>query len=139
MNANGLMTLMFEPDFNNVDMARASLQGICAECFGSGDGRGAEFCVATTEAMNNVVEHSGSRVVRVEVIRTPEVLTLRVINDGAPFDPTAAFAELSEEGLLERDEGGYGLYLIRELCDRFTYEYRDSCNVWILQKFIMLS
>lgn len=130
------LTMEFGAHFRNVDIARAALQGISVDCFGTDTGRAAELIIAVTEAMNNAVEHSGSAAIKVEVIRDEKELKVLVISSGPPFDPTDAAAELVEEEILERDEGGYGLYLIRELVDSFAYEYRDSCNIWVLSKLI---
>lgn len=131
-----MLTMEFGAHFRNVDIARAALQGIIADCFGKDTERAVDLNIAVTEAMNNAVEHSGSIAIKVEVIRDEKELRVLVISSGPPFDPTDAAAELVEEEMLERDEGGYGLYLIRELVDRFAYEYRDSCNIWVLSKSI---
>lgn len=131
-----VLAMEFEADFRNVDIARAALQGICAECFGKDAERAADITMAANEAMNNAVEHTSSKQVKLEVGWNGSELRVFVISDGPPFDPVSASAELEQEDMLERDEGGYGLYLIRELVDRFAYEYRDACNVWKLYKFI---
>ena len=129
-----ILTMEFGAHFRNVDIARAALQGISAECFGKGTERAADITMAANEAMNNAVEHSGSTTVRLEVAWNEKGLRVFVSNDGPPFDPVTAAAELNQEDMLERDEGGYGLYLIRELVDRFEYEYNDSRNIWKLYK-----
>lgn len=130
-----LLTMEFEAHFRNVDLARAAIQGISGECFGKDAERAADITMAVTEAINNAVEHSGAAAIKVEVFWDEKELRVLVISAGPPFDPTAVAAELSEEDMLERDEGGYGLYLIRELVDRFEYEYNESCNIWKLVKF----
>lgn len=129
-----MLTLEFEADFSNVDIARAALQGIVAECFGKESERAADMIMATNEAMNNAVEHSGSRTIKMEVGWNEGGLRVFVISDGPPFDPVAAAEGLDREDMLERDEGGYGLYLIREFVDRFDYEYCDAQNIWKLYK-----
>ncbi len=131
-----LMNMEFEAHFRNVDIARAALQGISAECFGKDTERANDIIMAANEAMNNAVEHAGSATVRVEVAWNEKELRVFVISGGAAFDPVAAAEGLSEEDMLERDEGGYGLYLIRELVDSFEYEYCDSFNIWKLRKNI---
>lgn len=129
-----MLTMEFEANFKNVDLARAALQGISAECFGEDTERADDITMAVNEAMNNAVEHTGSTTVKLEVVWDEKKLRVFVISDGPPFDPVAAAAELNQEDMLERDEGGYGLYLIRELVDRFDYEYSDSRNIWKLYK-----
>jgi anti-sigma regulatory factor (Ser/Thr protein kinase) len=131
-----MLTMTFAANFKNVDMARAALQGISSECFGKETEGAADITMAANEAMNNAVEHSGSTMVTVEVARNDNELRVFVVSGGTPFDPVAASADIHQEEMLERDEGGYGLYLIRELVDKFDYEYRDARNVWKLFKFI---
>jgi anti-sigma regulatory factor (Ser/Thr protein kinase) len=134
MMADCMLTMEFEAHFKNVDIARAALQGISAECFGKDSGRAADITIAASEAMNNAVEHSRSTTVSLEVAWNGNELRVCVISGGLPFDPVAQAASLSREDMLERDEGGYGIYLIRELVDSFEYEYRDSRNIWKLYK-----
>lgn len=134
--AERMLTIEFEAHFINVDIARAALQGISAECFGTDTERAADITMAATEAMNNAVEHSGSTAIKLEVILDDNELKILVISAGTQFDPTAVTPALDEVDMLERDEGGYGLYLIRELVDSFEYEYLDSRNIWRLRKII---
>lgn len=129
-----VLHIEFEAHFRNVDIARAALQGISAECFGTDTERAADITMAANEAMNNAVEHTGSTKVTVEVGWNKGELRVLIMSDGPPFDPVAAAEGLSQEDMLERDEGGYGLYLIRELVDRFEYEHRDNRNIWKLYK-----
>ena len=128
------LTIEFEAHFRNVDIVRAALQGISSEYFGKDSERAEDIVMAANEAMNNAVEHTGSATVRIEVICSEESLNVFVISGGPPFDPVSASAGLSEADMMERDEGGYGLFLIRELVDRFEYEYRDARNIWKLYK-----
>lgn len=134
--ADCLLNMEFEADFRNVDTARSALQKICDNCFGAGSERATDIIMAANEAMNNAVEHTGSATVTVEATWDGNVLSIFVTSGGPPFDPVAAAAVLNQEDMLERDEGGYGLYLIRELVDSFEYEYRDARNTWILRKHV---
>jgi anti-sigma regulatory factor (Ser/Thr protein kinase) len=129
-----MLTIEFEASFRNVDMARAALQGICAACFGTDTESAADITMAVNEAMNNAVEHIGSTTIKLEISWDSDGLRVFVISGGPRFDPVVAAADLDQEDMLERDEGGYGLYLIRELVDRFEYEYRDLRNIWKLTK-----
>lgn len=133
-----VLSMEFEADFKNVDIARAGLQGISAECFGVDTERASDITMAATEAMNNAVEHAETKTVRVEALWNEKGLRIQVISGGPPFDPVAASSGLTGEDMLEREEGGYGLYLIRELVDCFEYEYSDSRNIWKLSKYYRL-
>lgn len=136
--AERMLNMEFAARFENVDIARAALQGISAECFGHDSEQASDITMAVNEALNNAVEHTGSTTVRMEVLWNDAELRVLVISDGQFFDPVAASADLNEEDMLDREEGGYGLYLIRELVDCFEYEYRDSRNIWKLSKNIKL-
>lgn len=130
------LTMVFEAVFTNVDFARSALQGICAECFGTDRERASDITMAVNEAMNNAVEHTDATTVTVNITWSGQMLAVSVISAGSKFDPVEKAMALNEEDMLERDEGGYGLYIIRELVDRFEYEYTDSRNIWKLYKML---
>lgn len=133
-----MLSMEFDADFRNVDLARAALQGICADCFGKDLVSASDIVMAVNEALNNAVEHAVSTKIRMELFWSEKELKVFVISGGQRFDPVAAAVGLDQEDMLDRDEGGYGLYLIRELADTFEYEYRDDCNIWKLSKYTKL-
>lgn len=132
------LTIEFEAHFENVNMARAALQGISSAFFGHDRESAADLVMASNEAMNNAVEHTDSTTIRLEVICHKNELEIHVISEGPGFDPVPAAAAIDEHDLQERDEGGYGLYLIYKLVDRFEYEYQNPHNIWKLIKRISL-
>ena len=61
-------------------------------------------------------------------------LKVLITDNGIPFDPTMiekADTTLSAE---ERQIGGLGFLLVRELMDTINYEYTDGKNVLSLRK-----
>jgi len=68
-----------------------------------------------------------------DVVVTPQKIRLEFLDDGAPFDPLAAAPPDLDADLAERDVGGLGLHLIRELANVCHYERRDGCNVLRLE------
>lgn len=130
------LSIAFAADFSSVNLVRAALTGVCADVFGQDHERASDMIMAVNEAMNNAVEHTDSTTVTVELTCTAQELGIFVISTGPVFDPVAAAAELGETDMMAREEGGYGLYLIRELVDRFEYEYRDARNIWKMFKEI---
>ncbi len=91
------------------------------------------------ELVSNLVEHakpSGETpiLVKIEMTTTDDFVTLRVSDEGAPFDPrTLGDPDLSAD-LEGRSVGGLGLYFVRELSDEFEYAYEDGWNVFRLRK-----
>ena len=65
----------------------------------------------------SVTAHAGDGRVRVEVV-----------DDGTPFDPTAAAAPRTDLALDEREVGGLGIHLVRELMDDVRYERAGGRN-----------
>ena len=62
------------------------------------------------------------------------VITLRLIDCGTPYDPLAKpdpDIMLSGE---EREIGGLGIYMVKNMVDKMEYVYRDGCNQLILRK-----
>ncbi|MCF0202095.1 MAG: ATP-binding protein [Bacteroidaceae bacterium] len=64
-------------------------------------------------------------------------ISFKLIDNGKPFDPTQipdADITLSPE---ERNVGGLGIFLIKQLMDSVQYERKDNCNILTLQKNII--
>ena len=81
-----------------------------------------EIELALTEALANVIQHGydgdPSREIVVSVETDERRLVVRIRDWGRPFDPeTYVQRDLDDPG-----EGGYGVYLIRELMDDVTSE-----------------
>jgi sigma-B regulation protein RsbU (phosphoserine phosphatase) len=99
--------------------------------------------LAVEEAVVNVIEHAypfgteGS----VEVTMMSDGHRLKVVIDdtGTPFDPTIekkVDITLSAE---ERQVGGLGILLVRELMDTINYEHINGHNILTLRKKISLN
>lgn len=83
------------------------------------------------EIGGNVVRHgqgrgSGLRHLQVVVDSADTGLVVEIIDDGPPFDPTAAMKPLPA-GLRE-DEGGLGLGLVQALADDLRYRRQEGRN-----------
>lgn len=135
MSDHRRLRISFEPTFNNVDMVRSAVRGVCADFFTLDENAPGimNFCLIVSELMNNAVEHAASRVLDAEIILTEHEAIFRLISAGERFDPTpmAVMPEV-EEG--ELPEGGYGLALIQALADSLEYEYRGRKNMVTLRK-----
>ena len=48
--------------------------------------------------------------------------------EAVPFDVTREGPEVDvDQSAEDRDEGGLGLHLVKEMVDTFDYEYHDGC------------
>ncbi len=95
-----------------------------------------KLCLAIDEVATNIVVHGydeAGRTGRLDVAVEADaaVLTVRLEDDAAPFDPTAHAAPSAEDlarPLEERPIGGLGLMLAAEGVDEFRYERSRGRN-----------
>jgi len=64
-----------------------------------------------------------------ECALTPTQIVLTVADDGPQFDPLAHDVPELERAIDEREIGGLGILLVRELADRCRYARVDGRNV----------
>jgi len=93
--------------------------------------------LAVEEAITNVIVHGYGRQ------GEPIMISCRIstdraevqIADSAPrFDPLSVPEPDVGEGIEQRDVGGLGVYLIRQVMDEVSYRYEDGENILILLK-----
>jgi anti-sigma regulatory factor (Ser/Thr protein kinase) len=86
-------------------------------------------CFIVEELFTNFVKYSvgGRHDIAVSLGHTPRQLTVRLTDfDVAPFDPTRVTAVDIDKPLAERQPGGLGLHLVRQMADTLQYEYTDG-------------
>jgi anti-sigma regulatory factor (Ser/Thr protein kinase) len=86
----------------------------------------ADVRLLVSELVTNSVRHSGLRErdsVRLHVQVTPSTLRVEVADSGEGFEPRRRDADRSRPG-------GWGLYLVEELADRWGVARNHSTRVW---------
>jgi anti-sigma regulatory factor (Ser/Thr protein kinase) len=117
---------------------RRFVSEVCAAIPGApfGDDQVAELHLALTEAAANVFDHAyGGRsgTLRIEALWDDKDLRFRLLDRGQPFDPATAKPPRFDGSV----DGGFGVYIIREIMDVFDYTRGDGgCNVLELVKRI---
>jgi serine/threonine-protein kinase RsbW len=92
--------------------------------------------LAVHEACTNIIDHAYSAQApgRIEIALAMQNLPRRFVavlkDTGLPFDPTT----IPDPNLLEGQERGYGLFLMREILDEIKYEALPDGNRWQLTK-----
>ena len=100
-----------------------------------------QISVAAEEIFVNIANYayrpgSGKATVRVEVTDGPKTVTITFKDGGKPFDPTKKTdpdVTLSAE---EREIGGLGIFMTKQMMDEVIYEYSDGKNILTLKKGI---
>ena len=93
--------------------------------------------LALEEAVSNVMLYAypdTSGQVLVEAEKTDEQVTFTITDSGIPFDPTAQSEPDITLSAEEREVGGLGIHLIRQVMDDIRYERRDGKNILTLVK-----
>jgi anti-sigma regulatory factor (Ser/Thr protein kinase) len=62
------------------------------------------------------------------------MLTIRVMDEGGAFDPTQVPAPPTDIPAENRAPGGIGIFLMRKMADKMSYERRGSLNILSLEK-----
>ena len=90
--------------------------------------------VALDEIASNVINYAWQdgtdHEVCIRIAAQPDAVTLEIIDDGAPFDPSHYPDPLGRP----TRPGGLGIMMVRKLVDEVAYHRRDGSNHTILTK-----
>ncbi|MBQ1317735.1 MAG: ATP-binding protein [Lachnospiraceae bacterium] len=95
--------------------------------------------LAVEEIFVNIASYAyapgkGKALVRVEVSGTPVRVTVTFVDGGVPYDPLAKDDPDVTLSAAEREIGGLGIFLTRQVMDDVAYEYKDGKNILTLKK-----
>ena len=92
------------------------------------------------ELVANIISHgyddTAEHQIHVTLAVEDSVLTLRVEDDGRPFDPLQAPPPDLDLPLEERPVGGLGIHIVRSMMDAVEYQRNGDRNVLIMKKAI---
>lgn len=132
-------TLTLDNDLKSVPKLNAFLDEVC-EAVGFDMASTMQINLAIEEAVVNVMNYAYPAGTKGDVTiqaKSNGTDTFFIISDsGTPFDPTVkpeVDITLSAE---DRDIGGLGIHLIRQIMDQIYYERKDGYNILILTKKI---
>lgn len=96
--------------------------------------------LALEEAVTNVILYAYpdgiDGLVDIEAYIRPDCLEFIISDSGKPFDPTAAPEADVTLGVDERQIGGLGIYLVRNIMDTVSYRYEKGKNILVMIKKI---
>ena len=107
--------------------------------FGCSPRVSAQIDVAVEEVFVNIAHYAyypetGPAVIRVETVREPLQVILTFLDNGQPFDPLVRSEPDIEQPLTDRDPGGLGIFMVRQIMDDVSYEYRNGQNILTFTK-----
>ena len=131
-------TLVLKNDVHEVPKLSTFMKSV-AEKIGLDTSLSRQLRLAVEEAVVNVIDYAypssieGSIEVRMMSL-ADHSLKIMVIDSGAPFDPTVKERTDTSLPAEERQIGGLGILLVRELMDSINYEREGGKNILTLVK-----
>ena len=132
-------TLTLKNDIAEVDKL-SEFQKAVYEKMGMEKSLSRQMQLAVEEAVVNVIDYAYTKgtegIIEVNIMSDGHRMKVKITDSGVPFDPTAkekADTSLSAE---DRQIGGLGILLVRELMDAINYEHADGKNILTLTKII---
>jgi anti-sigma regulatory factor (Ser/Thr protein kinase) len=91
----------------------------------------APVCFMVEELFTNLVKYNAASPhdIAISLGHTPRQLTVQLMDfDVEPFDVTRAPTVDTNKPLQEREPGGLGLHLVRQMADTLRYDYAERCS-----------
>ena len=97
------------------------------------------LALAVEEVFVNIANYAyapetGPARVRVEVAEEPLCASITFIDHGVPYDPLAKEDPDITLSAEDREVGGLGVFMTKQLMDDVRYEYVDGCNILTISK-----
>jgi sigma-B regulation protein RsbU (phosphoserine phosphatase) len=86
-----------------------------------------KYEVAAEEAIVNILHYSQANDIEIVLSSQDSAFTIQLIDDGLPFDPTEHTP--NNKTIDERQIGGMGIHLIRQIVDEMHYERKKGKNI----------
>jgi anti-sigma regulatory factor (Ser/Thr protein kinase) len=93
-----------------------------------------KMIVAFEEAVVNIIQYSKASYILLTITHPP--LTITLTDNGVAFDPTAQAETDTPLAISERQIGGLGIVLLRQIADKIDYRRTDGQNELTITKNI---
>lgn len=97
-----------------------------------------KICIVIDELLNNIISYaykdSKEHIVDINIKLTGEKLVIEITDDGFPFNPIVMPPPDTKLGLEERELGGLGIHLVRNIMDDYQYKRSKGENIIVLIK-----
>ena len=93
-----------------------------------------QVVLAVEEIFVNIASYAyspevGPATIQVEVHEEPLEVVITFMDNGKPYDPLATADPDTTLPLEEREEGGLGIFLVKQTMDDVHYEYKEGRNI----------
>lgn len=96
-----------------------------------------EMILVAEELVVNTISYGYSddlkHTIAIEITLDQQVFSMTLTDDAMPFNPLSQPPPCADKEVA----GGHGIPLVRALCDQYSYQHRDGCNIFSLSKLIV--
>ncbi len=137
---SGHVSLEIPAELEKIQQVSDDIEG-CMKTHGWEENAVLDVQLAVEEAVTNTIQHgyrgtSGTIAIRIET--TPHHITVEITDDAPAFNPLLVPEPDTSADLKDRQVGGLGIFLIRQVMDEVTYRYEQNKNILVLEKKIGL-
>ncbi len=90
--------------------------------------------IAADEIYSNICYYSNAKEVTVRCSVTDEKITISFLDDGVPYNPLEKEEPNISEPLEDREQGGLGIHMVRQIMGEVIYDLKDGKNNLIMKK-----
>jgi len=115
----------------------SALLGEEMQTFGFGSEMILDTQLAVEEAITNVINHGSKKTGGQIVISSrisPERIEVQIMDTAPRFNPLSVPEPDLDSTIDDRNVGGLGIFLIRQVMDEVSYRYEDGKNIFSLTK-----
>ena len=97
-----------------------------------------KICIVIDELLSNIISYAyqdkKEHIVDINIKLNGERLEIKITDDGFPFNPLAMLPPDTKLGLEERELGGLGIHLVKNIMDEYQYKRLKGENIIVLVK-----
>jgi len=113
----------------------------CMKTQGWGNDPILDVQLAVEEAVTNTILHGydgTSGTIAIQIETSPHHISVEIADDAPAFDPLSVPDPDTGSDLDDREIGGLGIFLIRQVMDEVSYRYEQNKNILVMEKKIGL-
>jgi serine/threonine-protein kinase RsbW len=133
------LSLNLKNRIRDLEKLNQAIEGLCPK-LGISKKCQCETHLVLEELFTNIIHHAypdgGEHSVRVTITVDEKVLTLKIEDDGVPFNPLKVEEPDVQSSIEGREIGGLGLFLARHFSKEIKYRRQDRKNVLTLKKYL---
>jgi anti-sigma regulatory factor (Ser/Thr protein kinase) len=129
-------TLVIRADLGEIPRVSALLDRVMGACGFPHDAI-LDLQLAVEEAVANTIQHGyrgAAGEIALTISATDRTAKVRIVDNASPFSPLSLPDPDRESGISERQIGGLGIYLIRQVVDDVSYRHAGGKNILTLVK-----